>query len=202
VNGAGSGERGAGKAQAGISRPSNSTTSGAQLAWFCLRSQPKHEHIAARHLRQLAGLEVFLPRIRFQRKTRQGLAWVTEALFPNYLFVRFNWNNALRLVHHSPGVVGVVHFGTRWPTIADEVIAELRRLFGSDQLHVISSELKVGDQVQIAGGVFHALRAVVTQVMPARERVTVLLEFLGRQTAVELPLGNVVREGDERRRVF
>ena len=199
MNGAGSAEPGA---QAGISRPSNRSACGAQLAWFCLRSQPKHEHIAARHLRQLAGLEVFLPRIRFQRKTRQGLAWVTEALFPNYLFARFNWNNALRLVHHTPGVVGVVHFGTRWPTIADDVIAELRRLFGSDQLHVISSEPKIGDHVQIAGGVFHALRAVVTQVMPARERVTVLLEFLGRQTAVELPLGSVIREGDERGRVF
>jgi len=202
VSGTGSAERGAEKGQVGICRSSNGTASGAQLAWFCLRAQTKPEHIAARHLRQIAGLEVFLPRIRFQRKTRSGLVWVTEALFPNYLFARFNWQSALRLVHHSPGVAGVVHFGTRWPTIADDVIAELRLLFGSDQLHVISSEPKVGDHVQIAGGVFHALRAVVTQVMPARERVTVLLEFLGRQTAVELPLGNVIREGDERGRVF
>jgi len=167
-----------------------------------LRSQPKHEHIAARHLRQLAGLEVFLPRIRFRRKTRQGLAWVTEALFPNYLFARFNWTAALRLVHHTPGVGGVVHFGTRWPIIADDVIEELRRLFGGDQLHVISAEPNVGEPVQIVGGVFHDLRAVVTCVMPARERVTVLLEFLGRQTAVELPLSNVIREGNERGQVL
>lgn len=172
------------------------------LAWFCLRSQPKHEHIAARHLRQLAGLEVFLPRIRFRRKTRQGLVWVTEALFPNYLFARFNWTTALRLVHHTPGVGGVVHFGTRWPTIADHIIEELRGMFGGDQLHVIPAEPNVGDPVQIVGGVFHDLRAVVTQVMPARERVTVLLEFLGRQTAVELPLGNVIREGNERGQVL
>ncbi len=181
---------------------SDSSSSEAPLAWFCLRSQPKHEHIAARHLRQLAGLEVFLPRIRFRRKTRQGLAWVTEALFPNYLFARFNWTAALRLVHHTPGVGGVVHFGTRWPIIADDVIEELRRLFGGDQLHVISAEPNVGEPVQIVGGVFHDLRAVVTCVMPARERVTVLLEFLGRQTAVELPLSNVIREGNERGQVL
>jgi len=147
-------------------------------------------------------LEVFLPRIRFQRKTRQRLVWVTEALFPNYLFARFHWKTALHLVHHTPGFGGVVHFGTRWPTVVDDVIEELRRLFGSDQLHVISGEPQAGDHVQIVGGVFHDLRAVVTQVMPARERVRVLLEFLGRQTAVELPLGNVIREGDERGRVF
>ena len=181
---------------------SPSTANDSPLAWFCLRAQPKHEHIAARHLRQLAGLEVFLPRIRFQRKARQGLTWVTEALFPNYLFTRFHWKTALRLVHHTPGVAGVVHFGTRWPTVADDVIEELRRLFGSDQLHVISGEPQAGDRVQIVGGVFHDLRAVVTQVMPARERVRVLLEFLGRQTAVELPLSNVIREGDERERAF
>ena len=185
-----------------VTSPSPNSGPDSPLAWFCLRAQPKHEHIAARHLRQLAGLEVFLPRIRFQRKTRQGLVWVTEALFPNYLFARFHWKTALRLVHHTPGVGGVVHFGTRWPTVADDVIEELRRPFGSDQLHVISGEPQAGDHVQIVGGVFHDLRAVVTQVMPARERVRVLLEFLGRQTAVELPLSNVIREGDERGRVF
>ena len=41
-------------------------------AWFCLRAQPKHEHIAAGHLRELPGIEVFLPRIRFRRQTRRG----------------------------------------------------------------------------------------------------------------------------------
>jgi transcription antitermination factor NusG len=30
--------------------------------------------------------------------------------------------------------------------------------------------------------------------MPARERVAVLLDFLGRQTAVELPLNAVIKE--------
>jgi len=181
---------------------SDSSNTVTALAWFCLRSQPKHEHIAAGHLRQFAGLEVFLPRIRFRRKTRQGLVWVTEALFPNYLFARFDWKTTLRLVHHTPGVGGVVHFGDRWPTVSDDVIEDLRRVFGGEQLHVIPAEPDIGDTVQIVGGVFHELQAVVTQVMPARERVTVLLEFLGRQTAVELPLSNVIGEGSQRRRVL
>ena len=167
-------------------------------AWFCLRSRPKHEHIAAGHLRQLKGVEVFLPRIRFRRKTRQGPAWVTEALFPNYLFARFDWHTTLRQAHHAPGVSGVVHFGARWPTISDEIIEELRGLFGSEELYVVPMGASVGDSVQIAGGVFHGLRAVVTQILPARERVTVLLDFLGRQTAVELSVTNILPERDER----
>ena len=60
----------------------------ATAEWFCLRAQPKHEHIAAAHLQKVSEVEVFLPRVRFQRATRQGMAWVTEALFPNYFFSR------------------------------------------------------------------------------------------------------------------
>ena len=54
----------------------------------------------------------------------------------------------------------------------------------------------------MAAGAFRGLKAVVTRVMPARERVQVLLEFLGRQTSVEVPAGEVLREGDQRRRVI
>lgn len=182
-------------------RAEDSTRSEPTPAWFCLRTQSKHEHIAARHLQQMAGVEVFLPRVRFRRKTRQGVVWVTEALFPNYLFARFDWETSLRRVHHAPGVGGVIHFGDRWPTIPDDVVDDLRRIFGQEELHVLSGEPAVGEPVQIAGGAFHGLYAVVTQVMPARNRVTVLLEFLGRQTAVQLPLDQVVREGNERSRV-
>jgi transcriptional antiterminator RfaH len=174
---------------------------GPQPAWFCLRSRPKHEHIAARHLQQMSGVEVFLPRIRFRRKTRQGAAWVTEALFPNYLFARFDWKRSLRQAHHAPGVTGVIRFGDLWPTVPEGVIAELRSLFGDGQLRVLSPEMNVGDSVEIVGGVFHGLLAVVTQVMPARERVKVLLEFLGRQTAVEVPAASVIQEGGARGRL-
>jgi transcriptional antiterminator RfaH len=166
-------------------------------AWFCLRSQPKHEHIAAAHLQQ-NQVDVFLPRIRFQRTTRTGPAWVTEALFPNYLFARFDWHHSLRLVCHSPGVSGVVHFGLHWPIVPDEAIEEMRACLGNNEVHVISPEVTPGDAVRIAGGCMHGLRAIVTQVIPGRKRVAVLLEFLGRQTSIRLDLSMVVKETDER----
>jgi transcriptional antiterminator RfaH len=173
----------------------------ADAAWFCLRSRPKHEHIAAGHLRQIAGVEVFLPRIRFRRKTRRGAVWFTEALFPNYMFARFDWQPLLRRVHHAPGVAGVVHFGARWPTIPDAVMVELQALFGNEQLHEISAEPEVGESVKIAGGALHGWSALVTQILPGRQRITVLLDFLGRQTTVELPLAQVVREDMQREEI-
>ena len=164
------------------------------VAWFCLRSQPKHEHIAASHLRQMEEIEVFNPRIRFARATRQGPVWVTEALFPNYLFARFDWRTSLSRVHYAPGVSGVVHFGTRWPTVPDEVLDELRIMLGKDDIHVVSAALAPGDKVNIAGGMFHGLQAVVTQAMPGRQRVMVLMDFLGRQTTVEVALKSVIKQ--------
>jgi transcriptional antiterminator RfaH len=170
--------------------------------WFCLRAQPKHEHIAAAHLKKMADVEVFLPRIRFQRATRQGLVWVTEALFPNYLFARFDWKNSLRQVQAARGVSGVVHFGERWPQIAAGVIAELQAACGADELHFIANELCPGDAVLIADGALRGLLAVVARAMPAQQRVAVLMEFLGQQTTIEVPLKFVVKAGDARTAAF
>lgn len=169
-------------------------------AWFCVWTQTKHEHIAAAYLRQNLELEVFLPRIRFKRPTRQGPAWVTEALFTNYLFARFDPGAFLRRVQHAAGVRGIVHFGDRWPTIPGDTIAELRAALGNEELHVISSEFNPGDKVEIVGGAFHGLHAVVKRFLPAKQRVAVLLDFLGRQTPVELAGSQLVPT--DRRRVL
>lgn len=155
-------------------------------AWFCVRAQPKHEHIAAACLRQDAGIEVFLPRIRYKRPTRQGAAWVTEALFPNYLFARFELSASLRRVHHARGVRGVVHFGDRWPEVPEGAIAELQSMLGQSEVHSIEPEVAAGERVEVFSGAFQGLQAVVERVMPGKDRVAVLMEFLGRQTRVQV----------------
>ena len=175
-----------------------SATTPSQVAWFCLRSQPKHEHIAAEHLRLIEGIDVFNPRIRFPRSTRNGKVTVTEAMFPNYLFARFDWKSSLTRVHYSPGVSGVVHFGCKFPTVPDQAIEELRALIGTEGIHVVSNEVAVGEEVTISGGAFHGLQAVVTQVMPGKQRVLVLMDFLGRQSSVEVGIQSIVRQGFRR----
>ncbi len=169
-------------------------------AWFCVRALPKHEAIAAAHLRQAPDMEVFLPRIRFQRQTRCGPAWVTEALFQNYLFVKFNLVTAARRVCAARGVRGVVHFGDRWPTVPTTVIEELRDAMDGHELRVIEDALQPGDTVQITAGALHGLKAVVTQLMPSRQRAAVLLDFLGRQTTVEVDRSQLVSEEENHAR--
>ena len=166
-------------------------------AWFCLKVQPKHEHIAEAHLAQ-KGLEVFNPRIRFRRTTRQAQVWVTEALFPGYVFARLDLNLNLGAIRYLPGVRDIVHFGRRWPAIPDDAIAELQKAIGPEKVHEVPADLAAGDAVKIAGGVFHGLDAVISRVLPARERVLILLNFLGRQATVEIGAEKLIKDEPER----
>jgi transcriptional antiterminator RfaH len=172
--------------------PSGQLHGGTPEAWFCLHTHPKHEHIAAAQLRQDPQIEVFLPRVRYRRLTRCGPAWVTEALFQNYFFARFDLSACLRRVRHARAIRGVVHFGDHYPAIPDAVITELRAATGPEELCLIADSFGPGDPVRIAGGPFHGLEAVVTRVMPGQQRVAVLLDFLGRQTTVELTSSQLV----------
>ena len=168
-------------------------------AWYCVRTQPKHEHIAAAHLAGQAGTDVYLPRIRFKKATRGGPVWFTEALFPNYVFSRFDLATAFRRIQHTRGVAGIVHFGLHWPEVPQVVISDLQATLGSEEIHQVPDELQPGDTVLISGGALDCLQAVVTRVMPAQQRVAILLDFLGRQTTVEIAGAALVRSGDVRR---
>jgi len=172
------------------------------VGWFCLRTHPKHEHLAAAHLRKMDQVEVFLPRIRFKRSTRQALVWVTEALFPGYLFAKFDWDTSLRQVQYARGVRDIVHFGGNWPVIAESTIEELRKTVGRTELHIISQEFSPGDAVHFTDESLRGLRAIVSRVMPGQKRVEVLMELLGRHTEIELTTDLLIKEGDERAELF
>ena len=163
-------------------------------AWFCVRSQRRSEHIAAANLQKSQGIEIINPLIRFRRKTSRGTTWVTESMFPSYLFARFNWKRSLDAVRHTFGVSGVVHFGGFWPVVPDDTIEHLRNLIGPEGVRLVEPAINVGEEVEIASGAFEGFRGIVARVMPARDRIAVLLDFLGRQTTVDLPMDGIVRD--------
>src|SRR5579862_5794517 len=102
-------------------------------AWYCARTQPKHEHIAAGNLRVRLGLEVFNPRLRMERATRRGVVKLVEPLFPCYIFVRCNLAQSADAIRHVNGISSLVHFGQKVPAVRDEVVEELRQCFELDE---------------------------------------------------------------------
>jgi transcriptional antiterminator RfaH len=164
------------------------------LAWYCARTKPKHEHIAAANVRRNLGLEVFHPRLRIERATRRGLVRVVEPLFPCYIFVRCVIEKTLNEIRYSNGISSIVHFADRIPTVEDSVIEELQLCFNADEPIIVEERLVPGAEVFLAEGAFVGMQASVLRVMPARKRVQVLLDILGRPTTVEVDRSSVALE--------
>jgi transcriptional antiterminator RfaH len=164
------------------------------LAWYCARTKPKHEHIVAAGLKRNLGLEVFHPRLRLERPTQRGVVRVVEPLFPCYVFVRCNLNECLDGVRYVNGVSSLVHFGQRIPAIPDQVVEELRQCFESQELMDVEDQLRPGTEVTVGEGAFHGFNGIVLRILPAKQRVQILLDFLGRTTLAEVDRKSLVVE--------
>jgi transcriptional antiterminator RfaH len=154
--------------------------------WFCLKAQPKREHLAAIGLRRQLDITCCSPRLRFRKMTRRGAVWFVEAMFPGYLFAHFVYSRQHRRVEHSPGIQCIVQFGDDLATVDPATIATLQEKAGEEEIVTIDPDLKVGQAVQITEGPFQGLEAVVTRLLPAKERVRVLLQLLGRSLETEI----------------
>jgi transcriptional antiterminator RfaH len=160
-------------------------------AWYCLKTQTKREAIAAAHLRELEGVTVFCPMLRYRKATRRGKIWWVEALFPGYVLARFTLESDERAVMYSLGVRGLVRFGDKVPTVADDFVEVLRQEVakqGAEEVLTVGPRIVEGEEVELAHGPLGGARATVIEVLPARERVKVLLEFLGREQVIEVDL--------------
>lgn len=171
-----------------------SENSSAVRRWYCARTQPKHEHIAAGNVTKRLGLEVFSPQLRLERATRRGMVRVTESLFPGYIFVRCVLEQHLDSIRYLDGVSSLVHFGLQMPSVADEVIEELQQCFGTEEPLPVEECLRPGMEVSVAEGAFLGSLGVVVRVLPARQRVQILLDFLGRTTVAEVDRRSLVVE--------
>src|SRR5437879_5163104 len=161
-------------------------------AWFCIRTHMKREHIAAAHLRQIPGVEVFNPQLRLLRSTRRGRRWSTESLFPNYLFARFVLESMLEKIRYTPAVKVVLRFGDRMPEIPHAVIEDLRQGLTELGSTVLTDAPVEGEEVEISIGAFVGTKALVTHVLPGKQRARILLDVMGRSVPAELSLDVVL----------
>lgn len=163
-------------------------------AWYCVRTQPKHEHIACATLSRNLGLDVFHPRLKMERPTQRGLVRCVESVFPCYIFVYCELDAYIDKIRYSTGVGGVVHFGDSIPCIPDNVINDLRSCFEAEEPMSVQDRLYPGAEVLMAQGPLLGTRAIVLQMLPAKKRVQILLDFLGRPTVAEVERNDVTVE--------
>lgn len=170
--------------------------------WYTVRTQTKREHIAARNLRTLDGIDVFCPRLRYRKATRRGKVWWIEPMFPGYLLARFNLEEMERAVTFTQGVRGLVRFGSEIPDIPCSFVESIRNdtlkhaasIPGSPDVECVTltPELLQGDSIEVAHGPLQGMQGTVIQILPAAERVRVLLDFLGRPNVIEVDIFSLI----------
>ncbi len=167
--------------------------------WYAIHTKPKSEHIATAHLKLLdPEIEVFCPRIRFQKKTRRGKVWFVEAMFPGYTFARVELGQWLRAVNATAAVLGVVRFGPHYPTVPDEAVTEWRNHLDDEAMVTVMEKLEEGDEVEIVEGPITGIKAIITKILPGQERVNILMDMLGQTREVQISRDAISRKKDIR----
>lgn len=160
--------------------------------WYVVRVHHRHESRAEMNL-NAGHIETFLPWVRVPDRRRRPEK--REPLFPQYLFARFDAEQSLHDVTFTRGVQRVVNVGDAFATVDDEVIDVFRSRIDEHGAIPLGRPLEAGDRVRIDHGPFADLAGVVERILPAHERVLLLLTTVGTKMRVEVPLGDVRAQG-------
>lgn len=152
--------------------------------WIVARAKSGREDWALQNVAS-QNCSVYMPRVLGKRR---GIM-CSQPLFGTYFFVQ-SLSGAWRFLTNTFGVAGVVPFGEGPATVRDEVISALRDR-EIDGLIVLPpppevvGRWKPGAQLRVKGGVFSGNIGIYQGLAP-KHRERVLLDFLGRKTAVLL----------------
>lgn len=144
--------------------------------------------------------QIEVPMEEVDKHTDKGKKVITRVRIPGYVLIRM-WpdEDARRIVRETEGVTGFVG-PTKDPTPLSrkEVVAMLAPMIASEALkkagdkpaaakkRVVEVSYAVGDQVTVIDGPFATMAAVVSDVEPTTQKLTVLVSIFGRDTPVEL----------------
>lgn len=161
--------------------------------WYAIQCKAKESFRAEENLSN-QGFEVFHPTFLIRKKRRGVLVRVVEPLFPYYLFIYLdqlhsNW----RPIRSTRGVSRIVAFGDQPAVIDDALVAALKV---REQHREPGPLFEQGQAIAVESGPFAGYSAVFQQLQGARngeERAIILLQWLNRTQAVEVPVSHLMR---------
>lgn len=149
-------------------------------SWYLVYCKPRQEHVARENLSR-QGYETYLPRLHERRRRQGKRVSLVAPMFPRYLFIHLssesdNWAP----IRSTLGVVSVVRFGRTPARVPDDLVAAMKSREDAEGLHVLpANDYRPGRRVRITEGSFAGYEGIF-QAATGRDRVTVLLDVLGR----------------------
>ena len=115
---------------------------------------------------------------------------VQRKLLPSYVIVKMEMTNETwYVVRNTRGVTGFVGSGNKPTPLSESDFAAIFEAVPQTRL-----DIQVGDTVRILSGLFENFSGKVTAINAATQQLTVTVPMLKRETTVELPYDEVVRE--------
>jgi transcription antitermination factor NusG len=153
--------------------------------WYAVYCKPLKERQAAVALEAYLGLTVYLPELRrrFHGQIRRA------SFFPRYLFVQADLAIVkLSDINTTPGVLRLLAFDEAALPIPAAVIETIREQVEGLNARggVPTYDFHPGDTVRLKDGSLHGMEAVFMGPMEPRERVQVLIHFLGQLREAEV----------------
>jgi transcription antitermination factor NusG len=156
--------------------------------WCAVFTTPRHEKRIAWHFGQ-RQLESFLPLYRAKRRWKNRCTVTLELpLFPNYLFVRIDPRERIRVLD-VPGVLSIVSSGREVLPVPDHYIASLRDGLLTHRIEP-HANVETGDKVRITTGPMSGMEGVLDR-QKNELRVVLRLEMIGRSVAVEVSTADI-----------
>ena len=100
-----------------------------------------------------------------------------ELLFPGYIFVNISIENYSTL-KYTMGIKNIIKFGDNISYISAEEIEAMQIVEETSKINPVTSQIQLGQDVIIAKGTLAGSIVKVCS-LPSKERVDVLLSFLG-----------------------
>jgi transcriptional antiterminator RfaH len=156
----------------------------ASLRWYVVQSQPSAENKAVAHLvRQ--GFITYMPRYLKRRRHARRVDIVPAPLFPRYFFIAIDLTvQRWRSIYSTIGVSQLICNGDVPAAVSDEVVTTLKaREDAAGFIRLEPRPFRPGDKIRILEGVFADCFGLYNG-MTDRDRVTILLDLLGRKVRV------------------
>jgi transcriptional antiterminator RfaH len=156
-------------------------------AWLLAQLKPNADAIAERNLER-QGFSTFRPLERTTVVRGGKFATKTSPFFPGYIFINYQTDHMpWSLINSTYGVTRLVKFGERPAQVPERIIGELRNACDEDRVITLTSQMAAGTGVSIQAGAFTNFVGHIERISP-KERALVLIDFMGTQSRVNLPV--------------
>jgi transcriptional antiterminator RfaH len=166
--------------------------------WYCISTKPRCEAYICERFRTLIGVEVLNPMLKRNKFVRGRRHEIIEALFPGYIFVRFNPHMHYRMIRYTRGVRRILGDAAGNPYIMDEeIIDEMQSRLRDGYICMDTVGFDTGDSVVIQEGPLSGFRGIFLRDLHSRDRVLILLNTISYQVHIEIERSFLAKAGSQ-----